>query len=270
MVELFKTGYETADFSEFEDQYIAQGSSVIVSSPVHHGNYAHRAETTARFGAVMRIKYLSAGHQIIYVRSYAFFETLPGLDANMYPFYIRHRATNLQYAGIFARTGAGGGAPRWNLNYSDNGGTGRYAPQADTGPELGQWYCIEVMVKRGAGDGEIRVWIDGVETITVTGLNNDALDGQVTPDIDAVWVGLGEGPNTGTSILVNDCLVVADAHIGPELPIPEHALTVDSSVDSSPVPSVVSVDGVEIGTTPITGTFSEGIHQVHISEEVQV
>jgi len=75
----------------------------------------------------------------------------------------------------------------------------------------GQQYCVEIKVIRSATVGEVRVYIDGIERITVTGINNAEGTG-----IDEVRVGVANTPFASGVIVYTDCVVVADAYIGVE------------------------------------------------------
>jgi len=202
-VGLFKSGYETGDLTEWDGKWVWRGSISAGPFQPHQGTYSCKAETTGAWGAAMAFKRLPAGQQLIYVRVYVLFETLPDVY-NMYPIYIRNLETNKQFVGVFARNVAG--KIIWIINYG-NGGSWNYKNSAK-GPSLGAWHCLEVMAKRGSGDGEVRLFVDGEELLSAIGLDNTMFG----PDINGVLVGLGEGPG----IIVVDCVEISTAPIGPE------------------------------------------------------
>lgn len=203
-VSLFTSGYETGDLSEWNGKQVWSGSISVVTSPIHHGTYSCRSETTGRWGRAMAFKRLLTGQQLVYVRVYVRFETLPALNTNMYPIYIYNLENYKQFVGVFARNMTG--KIIWIINYG-NGGGWSYK-NAAKGPSQGVWHCVEVMCKRGLGDGEVRLFVDGEEVLTVTGLDNTMFG----PEINYVLIGLGEGPGA----VIVDCVEVSSAYIGPE------------------------------------------------------
>ena len=72
------------------------------------------------------------------------------------------------------------------------------------------WYCVEFNMKRAAGGGgHFKVWLDGDLEIDWTGLTNSGtIDTLMVADADDWKI-----PNHNTWV---DCVVVADAYIGPE------------------------------------------------------
>lgn len=203
-VGLFKSGYETGDLTEWDGKHVWTGALSVGPFQPHDGIYSCRSETTGRWGRVMAFKRLPAGQQLVYVRIYVRFETLPKLNTNMYPIYIYNMEEYKQFVGVFARNMSG--KIVWIMNYG-NGGGWNYK-NAAKGPSLGVWHCVEVMLRRGLGDGEVRLFVDGEEVLSATGLDNTMFG----PDINVVLIGLGEGPG----VVVIDCVEISTAYIGPE------------------------------------------------------
>jgi hypothetical protein len=73
----------------------------------------------------------------------------------------------------------------------------------------GEWHCLEVKYVVSLTAGELGVWLDGEEVFTVTAQNT----GSTT--VDTVNIGLCDYSTISTTVNV-DCVVVADAYIGPE------------------------------------------------------
>jgi hypothetical protein len=83
-------------------------------------------------------------------------------------------------------------------------------------PELGRWYCYEIMVKAntpGERDGRIALWLDGS---LIADFMNIRLRETTDLEVDRVGLDLHIGSNTlGVAKKWYDNLVVATAYIGP-------------------------------------------------------
>jgi hypothetical protein len=83
-------------------------------------------------------------------------------------------------------------------------------------PQLGRWYCYEVMVKAntpGLKDGRIGLWLDGALIADFTNLR---LRDTTTLKIDRVGINLhGNGGILATSKKWYDNVVIAKSYIGP-------------------------------------------------------
>jgi hypothetical protein len=193
--ELFSDGFESGDFSAWTGY--GDGTS-IVGSPVHHGSYS--AECVAsQWDWTGVSKDLTTGQQTLYVRHYRRYPTLPTglgriirfIDKTPYTISVELLLSNttLRLRDVVNSN---------NYDYS-------WSPSADT------WYCLEVkVVCNTAVAGELRLWLDGSEVITQTGLD---LSG--TAEIDRIVIGQrAEQPSSVTSYI--DCVVVADTYIGQE------------------------------------------------------
>ncbi|UCB61370.1 MAG: hypothetical protein JSW72_04795, partial [Candidatus Bathyarchaeota archaeon] len=203
-VTLFESGYETGDLSEWDGKHVWTGALSVGLFQPHHGAYSSRSETTGRWGRAMTFKRLGGGQQVVYVRILVRFETLPELNTNMYPIYMYNIDDHNQFAGVFARNMSG--KIIWIVNYG-SGGRWNYK-NAASGPSVGVWYSVELMCRRGQGDGAVKLFIDGVELLSVTGLDNTMFG----PDINFVLVGLGEGPG----VVAVDCVEISTDYIGSE------------------------------------------------------
>jgi hypothetical protein len=100
---------------------------------------------------------------------------------------------------------------RWSINYR-SGATWTQVNSDVTTINTGTWYCIELYWKLGATDGEVHLYIDGTEVITVTGIdtNNYGNCDTIRNGVSS-YTGTFTGPN-----VYEDCIVVDDAYIGTE------------------------------------------------------
>lgn len=94
-----------------------------------------------------------------------------------------------------------------------------FVPRPNFTPELGRWYCYEVMLKAntpGARDGRVTCWIDGVVIADFTNLRLRDVD---TLKIDRFGLSLhsGSNPSCETRKWYDD-VVAATAYVGPRVP----------------------------------------------------
>jgi hypothetical protein len=91
-----------------------------------------------------------------------------------------------------------------------------FVPRPNFTPELGRWYCYEVMLKAntpGARDGRVKCWIDGVVIAEFTNLRLRDVD---TLKIDRFGLSLHFGSNGSRETRKwYDNVVAATAYIGP-------------------------------------------------------
>jgi hypothetical protein len=124
-------------------------------------------------------------------------------------------------------------------------------------PVMGRYYCVEVMLKIGVGNGEMRLWIDGQEVASIVGIDNSQYD------IDAVRFGTLHTWLDHEVPVYEDQCVVGDSYIGQDVELPQ--LTVRASPELG-VP--VYVDEQFVGNTPVAVLLSKGTHTVRVEEEV--
>ncbi len=111
-----------------------------------------------------------------------------------------------------------GGSPKARVYYQNDGGTYKLKVDTVSGVptytvtlNVDTWYCLEVKAVKGTSNGELRVYLDGSEVITGTNLDMGS------NDFGMILVGLECYPAPSTLVNVyTDCLVVADAYVGPE------------------------------------------------------
>lgn len=200
---LFAHGFEGGDFGEDPETGDAwtgtNGSPAVDSNEVYDGSYS------AEFNANGEYCYKGLGSTtVVYMRIYARFTTaltsdgarhqLFGMGANS-PSY-----SNRAYLELY-RTGS---TNYWRLVYADSASNPAYLSSSVPTPTVDTWYCLEILWNRGT---LVEFWIDG----TSRGSSEDVYDSAVT--------GCQAGTRhitAGSQLLYVDCVVVADAYIGPE------------------------------------------------------
>ncbi len=85
------------------------------------------------------------------------------------------------------------GAWYWHMSFNDDG---RFRNLTSTQQvHAGIWYLVELKASQGAGDGEVRFYLNNAETLTATGLTNDnnagidhvSVGGGITADQPIAW-----------------------------------------------------------------------------------
>jgi hypothetical protein len=190
---IFSDGFESGDFSAWT---AASLTPTIVTSPVHHGTYAAQINANETYVS----KTLAASYGTIYHRAYIRWTTNPAASGRYH----------LMWAGFGSATNT-----NWLLSiYNDAGtikwelfGGGAYTLFATPNPTVNTWYCVEVTHIQNTANGN-SLYVDGSLVGSISGTSDDAA-------IHYVEVGTYSGmPSGGASYY--DCVVVADAYIGPE------------------------------------------------------
>jgi len=225
--QIFVDGFESGDLSA----WLVDGTSAIVSSPTHHGSYSALTPNCLSWIT----KNFASDYADCYIRFYVRFPAMPPYSVgNAFSFLVMYDAgwTEFVYAGLRTTyTGAHG----WAL-YSPGGGGWIFS---DTTINVDQWYCIEVRRKVGAGNGIAQMWVDGTLILSLT---------SETLATNCKSIGVGwfyANAALGTFAGYFDCVVVADAYIGPESSI----TTVTSQTTATTATSATSATTATTGTT---------------------
>jgi hypothetical protein len=208
---LFSHGFEGGDFGNDPETGYAWtgivGTPTIVETP-HHGTYAESCNAAGEYAYYN----LASGQNVLYVRVYFKLSAAFAVNGN-FIYCIGIRSSS----GFLARVGLKriAGSTVWDLLYHDNGANIEVASATTASADT--WYALELKVDcssaDGQTDGEYRVYVDGVEIADLAQANVDT--DYTTCDI--VRVGCDDGDfSAGGFTGIVDCVVVADAYIGPE------------------------------------------------------
>lgn len=195
--EIFSDGFETGDFSAWTGTH---GSPSVVGSPVRQGSYAMKSDALGEYV----YETFGSSYAEIYIRGY---------------FYLGH--LDGQY-NIFDLYGTGGRVGIFHLMANGNArfllktaGGDVYVPSFGgyaAGFTIENWYCIEVhwVYDGSVGGGEF--WVDGD-----LGGSDFAHDTDGNGEFNRFFIGNQWTSDTAPEVYV-DCVVAADAYIGPEGP----------------------------------------------------
>ena len=187
---IFSDGFESGDFSAWTG---TSGTPSVVTDQKHTGTYAMKTTVDNNYA----YKTFTAQSDI-YVRFYFRTSADIGNNRDVSMLALCNGTTEIVAVSIREASWqerlrvAASSNYEWNNDFPDN-----------------TWVCIEVRYKTGSGTGEIHAWVDGTERITQTGLTQ-------TTQIDRINFGWLYASWAASCTLWEDCIVVADAYIGPE------------------------------------------------------
>lgn len=118
-----------------------------------------------------------------------------------------------------------------------NGGSLASLTLSTNNPVLSTWYEIEIDYQKGAGTGSVSFYLNDVQKLTATGLNNNIDPIQVLVGISEDWTGGSRSSSAFSNYI--DCVDVATTHIG--------------LVGSTPVPTPLSAS-----ITPTSSSIQTG------------
>ena len=208
--ELFSDGFESGDFSEWTGTVVSDGDHAIsVQSTIkHQGTYTCKSASanTNSSDYALAYKTLSSAYQTIFMRVYARVSALPSSGQQFSVFKSRDK-DNSSYQ-VLVGLWNDSGTLKW---FVYNRHTATFYTYSEN-MLVDTWYCLELKVYRHATSGELKLWRNGTNIIDQTGLDTG------DSDHDKVYVGYETNFMSTGSItdVYLDCVVVADAYIGPE------------------------------------------------------
>jgi DNA-directed RNA polymerase subunit RPC12/RpoP len=211
--ELFSDGFETNDFSKWNATYANNGTITVETNNPHHGTHNAKADITSAGGTAEGHKTFAAT-PIAYERMYIKFLTLT-LPAGHSLQLFSLEDISCNYSTI-ASVESPGGVLTWCLitieNSSAEWNLGSHTPTTNV------WYCVEL--KRDVTNGSEILYVNGgIEASSARA---------ITTNNSYVRAGIAYAtyaPNT----LVFDCVVVADAYIGPH-PKPKGTIAIHAKL----------------------------------------
>lgn len=201
MTQIFSDGFESGNFNAWTGTY---NSPTVENTSPHHGTYNMQAAISS--GTYPIAYQLFSGQATAYARAYVKLSALPS-NGNRVNFLTLINSDQTSIGAAYAYND--GGTVKWEVSVKDNG-VHTYV-QGSSGPVVDTYYCVELYVKVHATAGEATLWINGVQVATVTGKKTDNQG-----NIGGVAVGEWRNVTVDTITESIDCVVAADAYIGPE------------------------------------------------------
>jgi hypothetical protein len=174
-------------------------SATITTDSPHHGSY--NAKLIAASASWSCVKKSFTGIATAFVRAYYTFSTLPTTGEKVYLTELR---TNNGGVGIVLENVSGN--LFWILNVDEGGTTYTTYEAAPSNPTTGVPYSVEL--KRDVTNGFEQLWVNSVSKATddVSATNNST----------EIVIGYGYNTEVNEQTCYVDCVVIADAYIGPE------------------------------------------------------
>ena len=159
------------------------------------------------------------------------------------------------------------GSPKFGLHYRDGNHVLHYAKIDSPLPALNTWYDIEIKGVMSSTVGEARLYLNGVEVITVTGMDNHLMG-----SMNDVLFGQHRTSGSVTSEVYLDALAVSKSPIGPLGSMPNPTPT--ATPIPTPAPTVTPTPKPTTTPTPTPGTGITWLHtsgtQLYNSNDNQV
>ncbi len=267
---IFTDGFETGDFSKWNP---VVGTPAVTSGDAHDGNYKAMLDASGEYA---QVRFTLEPRNHVYMRSYVMFKSFPasGTETAVLGVY--------NISGIYmaeARIRNVGGTIKWALRHYNGSSHNTVVSNQGQPIELNKWYCVEVEGLSGSTtEAQSRMFIDGTELtdVTKTGLNNASLI-----NCGYIW------DNNSTAVRWYDCVVIADALIGPENEAPVaqangpysvdegSSITLDATGSSDPDGDALSYawdldNDLTYETPGITATFSAAEGPASLTVGLQV
>ena len=209
----FFDGFETNDKSKWDNETVNAATDNVTSNPypVFKGNYALQASVNA-IGSYIQLGKTAFSGPTYYTRIYINFTT--NINAG----------ENIEVSPYYYDGGYGGpnnciirlnriDASNWQWTIHDFESAFDYMSPNFT-LFLNRWYCLEFKLVQDLIVGELRLYVDGVQTISQTGLNTGSAT-QMNVQIEVY------ASNTNTpQIYYIDEVTINNGYIGPEPPQP--------------------------------------------------
>jgi len=213
---IFSDGFEAGVPGNWDRRFQTSGTITQSSEQAHHESNSAKADVTAAGGYAVVSETLSPLLSTAHMRCYVYFTAFPAAtyqtgflwssgDTGAAPVY------NIVAATVYND----GGTVKWAMVYEN---AGDYRAVASTPlPQLNTWYCVEIKILVHGTSGEARMYVNGVEILTQTGLDNDAYG-----NVEYCVAGSSRLPlgTNGVATCYVDCVAVADTYIGAEEELP--------------------------------------------------
>lgn len=209
---LFEDEFESGDFNCWNGTSFSNGNLSVLQVNPYEGSFHGYFETNAiNFGVNHAYSYVDFVREVseVFARGYFYiYEGLP-LDDNGDRFGLIAYEIGGRLQTTF-RVYRSGGIDKFDV-VGFNGSQVIHKSTTDVYPIEGRWYCIEFYIKIHPTKGEYRVWINGIERISILGVNTANFGNYV----GRVRFGLTSSVNTQHKIVVFcDSVTISTRYVG--------------------------------------------------------
>ena len=265
---IFSDGFESGDFSAWTSQFTDPGNTIeVIAAAAHSGSYGLHAINNGSADVATTKKVFANNYTTLYERVYVYMLNIPTEEDGYIRFFdLRHDSVQDFGCGLMRDVS---GNYEWFIHYPSESGYEGYDNSLSAAfiPSSGTWYCLEIKAVVSDTVGEARLYVNGVEVITATGLDTG------TNALNATEVGIGlidnNQPTSDKSFdagvwsganyieVYEDDVVVADSYIGPATSL----VTFDQTgLSSDFTGSVVTIDGFNytLAQLPVSFNWNTG------------
>lgn len=226
--QIFADGFESGTIlttdvpaGAWDDINIDAGATLtVVSTNPHHNTYCLLATNdgiTSVWESVRAEKWFGA-LGIAYGRWYVNLTVMPPINSNV---FLGGLFKSGSYCLMPTIRRGGGGDPLWCLRSTENGVNVSTDGAGTSVPAINTWFCIELC----------RDVTNGHQILYVNGLQEASQDRAITGNTDHSYVGITGASGTATAYNVRvDCVVLADAYIGPETTMPKGTIAIHAKL----------------------------------------
>lgn len=217
---IFSSDFEVGNFSQWTAATYSTGVAppTVQSSIKYDGNYSGLFSLPDMVGKYSIARTSFSSQSIVHIRTYCRISNLPGAGDVLALFATCNSGWNYHMAAALITCDAEGNL-KWGLRYYTDNVPVSASYSSAVSINANQWYCVEVReVHAASGAGEYRLWIDGDEVLTITGITNN----RYLP----YYLCLG-GEHFAGSFATNvyhDCVVLDNQYIGVKDVAPVNAL----------------------------------------------
>ncbi len=203
---IFYSGFENGDISDWDTSRTAAGGTINIQSDIKKtGTYASKTTLASDWSYGVLVKTIPT-QTAVYCRAYVQFSALPSTGQRILVGAGIMNSAEWDYSMPYVFNDAG--TLKWSL-YSESYSDGdHFADSPGATINANQWYCIEVYFKVDASQGEAKMWVDGTQVASMTGLNTAGIQ------INKIQSG-GYIPGTALAVdVLVDEVVVANSYMG--------------------------------------------------------
>jgi hypothetical protein len=257
---IFSDGFESNNFNAWTGtDYESPSSQSVQSTTVYDGTYAASFVGAAGWHPTYAYKTITSA-TTLYTRIYYRTNQLPDSDTN-WQVILQHTQTGQDFVvgyGALVELYNNAGTVVWAIKTKDDDGT-IVTTLSSVTPTVNTWCCVELYTFAGTGaNGEVHLFVNDAEIASKTGMNTDVYFAITSVRVGStVYAG-----STATHII--DCVVVADAYIGPiSATSVNHYVNgqnsqVDSVADVGTHSNFTAQQQAPVANNPYNDTLTEG------------
>lgn len=221
---IFSDGFESGNFNAWT---ATEGSTspTVETTYKHHGTYAMRSNPVASDQEDVYKSGLTST-AVMYVREYVYFAANLPSSSGADVIFSGVGASSWQNAVFAVIFNSGTGGLYWGIQTYINGTEYRNYESSASNPTTGRWYCVELV--RDVTNGRSKLYVDGTLKVDVARSHSG--------NSNMIWAGIGFVSYNGCD-MYTDCVVAADAYIGPETTGTAYTQTISENLKTLDTPT---------------------------------